>query len=134
MSDKKNDDYVVRMPGIKEDGENDPFMARSATSPTRPTAPGLANPLSKIDNNPAISVLAYCLSSISMTVVNKYVVSGSSWNLNFFYLAVQSTVCILAIVICKQLGLIKNLARFDAGKARRCKLSPGWVRLDEGYG
>lgn len=45
--------------------------------------------LNKIENNPSLSILAYCLSSISMTVVNKYVVSGSSWNLNLFYLAVQ---------------------------------------------
>ena len=43
----------------------------------------------RIDHHPGASILAYCLSSISMTVVNKYVVSGSSWNLNFFYLAVQ---------------------------------------------
>jgi GDP-mannose transporter len=33
--------------------------------------------------------LAYCLASISMTVTNKYCVSGANWNLNFFYLAIQ---------------------------------------------
>lgn len=48
-----------------------------------------ANFASKIGNNPSAAVLAYCLSSISMTLVNKYVVSGSSWNLSFLYLAVQ---------------------------------------------
>lgn len=44
---------------------------------------------SQLENNPGAAVLAYCFSSISMTVVNKYVVSGSSWNLNFLYLAIQ---------------------------------------------
>jgi GDP-mannose transporter len=29
------------------------------------------------------------LASISMTVTNKYCVSGANWNLNFFYLAIQ---------------------------------------------
>jgi GDP-mannose transporter len=33
----------------------------------------------------------------------------------------QSLVCIIAIVICKQLGLITNLAPFDAKKAKTCE-------------
>lgn len=45
--------------------------------------------ISQLENHSAAAVLAYCFSSISMTVVNKYVVSGSSWNLNFLYLAIQ---------------------------------------------
>lgn len=45
-----------------------------------------------VDNGP-VSVVAYCVSSISMTVVNKYVVSGSSWNLTFLYLAIQVRRC-----------------------------------------
>ncbi|KAK9780302.1 putative Golgi GDP-mannose transporter [Seiridium cardinale] len=80
---------------------------------------GAPSPLGKLDNNPGASILAYCLSSISMTLINKYVVSGSSWNLHFFYLAIQSIVCSLAIVICKQIGLIRQLAAFDVGKAKR---------------
>jgi GDP-mannose transporter len=52
---------------------------------------------SKIGNNAAAAVLAYCLSSISMTLVNKYVVSGASWNLSFLYLAIQ--VCALIYFI-----------------------------------
>jgi GDP-mannose transporter len=44
---------------------------------------------STIGNNASAAVLAYCLSSISMTLVNKYVVSGASWNLSFLYLAMQ---------------------------------------------
>lgn len=45
--------------------------------------------VSSITNSAPVSILAYCLSSISMTVVNKFVVSGSSWNLTFLYLAAQ---------------------------------------------
>lgn len=54
-----------------------------------------------------------------MTLINKYVVSGTSWNLHFFFLAVQSIVCSVAIIICKEIGLIKDLAPFDVGKAKR---------------
>ncbi|KAI4601276.1 GDP-mannose transporter into the lumen of the Golgi [Pestalotiopsis sp. 9143b] len=75
--------------------------------------------IQKVENSPPLSILAYCLSSISMTVVNKYVVSGSSWNLNLFYLAVQSIVCIATIEACKQMGMIKNLAPFDVNKGKR---------------
>ncbi|KAK7994515.1 UDP-galactose transporter [Apiospora marii] len=45
--------------------------------------------LSQIEGSPAAAILAYCFSSMSMTLVNKYVVSGNEWNLNFFYLLVQ---------------------------------------------
>lgn len=94
MSDKKNDDYVVSIPKHSDDlaDEKDPFMAASSSfSPSHQVQNDrkLADPLFKIRNSPGISLLAYCLASISMTLVNKYVVSGSSWNLNFFYLAIQ---------------------------------------------
>ena len=90
MSDKKNEDFAIRMPesGNGYDTEKDPFLGRQASHRPRNDG-GLLAFYSKIDNSPGASILAYCLSSISMTVVNKYVVSGSSWNLNFFYLAVQ---------------------------------------------
>ncbi len=91
MSDKKNEDYAIRMPdsGSRSPfgGEKDPFI------PSRPSRVASHNPLSsrlaQVENNPTASIIAYCFASISMTVVNKYVVSGSEWNLNFFYLAVQ---------------------------------------------
>lgn len=89
--DKKNEDYVVRMP---EDsfgkGEKDAFIARSprTRSPLRKSHDAAAN-IAHLDKSPGLSIISYCLSSISMTVVNKYVVSGTFWNLNFFYLAVQ---------------------------------------------
>jgi GDP-mannose transporter len=93
MSDKKNDDFSAlengrRTPG----GEKDPFIpSPPSRTPSQYSVnnTGTMASLNKVENSPPLSILAYCLSSISMTVVNKYVVSGSSWNLNLFYLAVQ---------------------------------------------
>lgn len=88
-SDKKSDDFVLRMPerGDSFREEKDSFLERRQSH--RVSAPGLHDKLAKVQNNPGVSILAYCLSSISMTVVNKYCVSGKNWNLNLFYLAVQ---------------------------------------------
>ncbi|KAI1334194.1 UDP-galactose transporter [Xylariaceae sp. FL0016] len=120
MSDKKSDDYAIRMP---DSGMRSPYAEKEPFLSPRPSRVNSQNSLSstlaKFENNPGVSILAYCLSSISMTVVNKYVVSGSEWNLNFFYLAVQSIVCIATIEVCKQAGLIKNLAPFDVNKGKR---------------
>ncbi|EMR68084.1 GDP-mannose transporter into the lumen of the Golgi [Eutypa lata] len=117
MSDKKSDDYAIRMPDSGYREEKEPFI------PVRPSRHQSQQPLAasftQIENSPPISILAYCLSSISMTVVNKYVVSGHEWNMNFFYLAVQSVVCIVTIEVCKQVGLITNLAPFDVNKGKR---------------
>ncbi|CAM1510306.1 Fc.00g006410.m01.CDS01 [Cosmosporella sp. VM-42] len=116
--DKKNEDYVVRMDDKYGNSEKDTFMARSPSRKLHNAAP-LPISVRELDNSPPLSVLSYCLSSISMTVVNKYVVSGNFWNLNFFYLAVQAVVCIATISGCKQLGLIKVLAPFDSDKAKK---------------
>jgi GDP-mannose transporter len=88
MSDKKNEDYVLRMPDSEgrhgNSKEKDPFLSRQSSR-----QPSLTASFSQLENSPGLSILAYCLSSISMTVVNKYVVSGSEWNVNLLYLAVQ---------------------------------------------
>lgn len=88
VSDKKSDDFTVRMPE-QEDLEKDPFLARTPSHRVAQPSSGLVDKLAKAQNSPGISILAYCFSSISMTVVNKYCVSGKDWNLNLFYLAVQ---------------------------------------------
>lgn len=88
MSDKRNDDYVVPMPGQSYELKG----AASDTSSQRPTSQrsdAPARPASGFTNSPSASILGYCLASISMTVVNKYIVSGSDWNLMFLYLAIQ---------------------------------------------
>ncbi|KAL1858961.1 GDP-mannose transporter into the lumen of the Golgi [Diaporthe australafricana] len=118
-SDKKSDDFVLRMPerGDSFREEKDTFLERRPSHRISP--PGLHDKFAKVQNNPGVSILAYCLSSISMTVVNKYCVSGKNWNLNLFYLAIQSIVCIAAIMICKKVGMITSLAPFDMDKAKK---------------
>lgn len=86
---KKSDDFVLRMPdrGDSSREDKDPFVERRTSH--RLSAPVAPDSFAKVQNNPTVSIAAYCLSSISMTVVNKYCVSGKHWNLNLFYLAVQ---------------------------------------------
>ena len=96
MDGKKNDEYSIKMPDVEMRtfsersspalSQREPFLG-SKTPSGKPSA--LPIPISSITNSPGISILAYCLASISMTVTNKYCVSGKDWNLNFFYLAVQ---------------------------------------------
>ncbi|KAF4468009.1 GDP-mannose transporter [Fusarium albosuccineum] len=121
---KKNDDFVASMPDNSNsnnigdgDKENDSLVGRGAgTDALPPSASGF---MAKLEHSGPFSILAYCLSSISMTVVNKYVVSGTSWNLTFFYLAVQNTVCILAITACKKFGLIQSLAPLETDRIKK---------------
>ncbi|EGY14798.1 hypothetical protein VD0002_g7748 [Verticillium dahliae] len=121
--DKKNEDFELRPMGSRAGSrspgghERDGFLSRSPSR--RPQQQSLAAQISKVDNSPGASILAYCFSSISMTVVNKFVVSGKFWNLNFFYLAVQAIVCVTTIQICKNVGMIRVLAPFDQEKAKK---------------
>ena len=79
--DKKSDDYRIDMPAGKE------FRAPSPLSRTPSAHRNGAN--TSITENPVAAILAYCGSSILMTVTNKYVLSGVDFNLNFFLLCVQ---------------------------------------------
>lgn len=89
MSDKKSDDTTLSMPAAGShangNGRAVPFPVFAPAKPKTDALKGITS----IDNNRGASVLAYCLSSMSMTIVNKYVVSGSNWNMNLLYLAVQ---------------------------------------------
>ncbi|OQD70434.1 hypothetical protein PENDEC_c023G05875 [Penicillium decumbens] len=108
--DKKRDDYTVEMD--KLDQGNKEFEA--APPPQRPRSA----PPSAVASHPALPVLAYCGSSIMMTVMNKYVLSGLDFNLNFLLLMVQSIVCIVAIQTCKSSGLI-TYRDFSTDEARK---------------
>ncbi len=79
--DKKSDDYRINMPAGKE------FRAPSPPS-TRAPSSQRSGAISITENSTA-AILAYCGSSILMTLTNKYVLSGVDFNLNFFLLAVQ---------------------------------------------
>jgi GDP-mannose transporter len=81
MSDekKRHDDYTVDIGDRSKEGF-EPLPRRQ--TPPAPSLPAVAN-------QPLIAVLSYCVSSIMMTVTNKYVLSGLDYNLNFFLLCVQ---------------------------------------------
>ncbi|KAF9523057.1 GDP-mannose transporter [Crepidotus variabilis] len=51
-------------------------------------------------------IVCYCLASILMTVVNKFVVSGANFSMNFLLLCMQSTVCVACVLVAKRLGVI----------------------------
>ncbi|MCJ1293878.1 GDP-mannose transporter into the lumen of the Golgi [Xylographa carneopallida] len=108
--DKKRDDFAIEM----GERNGDRFEAPKATY--RP-APQLA--ASSLSHNPIVPILAYCASSILMTVLNKYVLSGGSdFNLNFFLLCVQGVVCVTAIQTMKTLGVI-SYRDFNVDEARK---------------
>lgn len=86
MSNKKNEGFQISGMDKEEFGKREGFLSKPALHYQARIDSSI---LSQLENNPGAAVLGYCFSSISMTVVNKYVVSGSSWNLNFLYLAIQ---------------------------------------------
>ncbi|KAI9832521.1 MAG: GDP-mannose transporter [Sarea resinae] len=96
--DKKRDDYTIEM-GEREGAAFEPPPPPRPASTPHAHSHGIAN-------NPALPVLSYCVSSILMTVSNKFVLSGTGFNLNFFLLCVQSVVCVIAIQTCKSMGII----------------------------
>lgn len=73
--DKKHDEKM---------DQSSRFEPAHSAPPSRPSS---SSP--SLSNNAALPVLAYCGSSIMMTVMNKYVLSGLDFNLNFFLLLVQ---------------------------------------------
>ena len=74
--DKKRDDFTVEM-GERNGNTFEPPKLSARPPPTPAT------------HNPAFPILSYCVSSILMTVTNKFVLSGRDFNLNFFLLTVQ---------------------------------------------
>ena len=80
--EKKRDDFTLELGDRQPNGHFD-----AAPKPRPPTMQ--QNSVAKMANNPMISIFAYCGSSILMMVANKYVVSGTGFNLNFFLLSIQ---------------------------------------------
>jgi len=63
------------------------------------------------------AVVCYCLSSILMTVVNKFVVSGTNFSMTFLLLCIQSTVSVVCVTVVKKFGLI-SFRDFDLRDAK----------------
>lgn len=78
--------------------------------------PAAASGLASLVNNGPVSIFSYCVSSIVMTVTNKYVVNGFQFNMNFVLLLTQSLVCTAALAVLKTLGVItyRPLNKTDA--------------------
>lgn len=55
----------------------------------KPKMPAATPSAAQVANSGIWPILSYCGSSILMTVTNKYVLSGTGFNLNFFLLAIQ---------------------------------------------
>ena len=87
-SNKKRDDLGIELNEMR-DYESPPASPMSSRTPMMPAPSGPAMPSGTIASNPIIPVLSYCVSSIAMTVTNKFVLSGTGFNLNFFLLCVQ---------------------------------------------
>ncbi|KAF8316750.1 putative Golgi GDP-mannose transporter [Clavulina sp. PMI_390] len=75
-------------------------------------------PPPSLASHPALPVLCYCLASIMMTVINKYVVSGKDFNMTCLMLAMQSAFCTSAVLVGKSVNAL-TLAPFDTVKARQ---------------
>ncbi|KAK8854545.1 GDP-mannose transporter 2 [Kwoniella newhampshirensis] len=56
--------------------------------------------------SPVWPILSYCMASILMTVVNKFVVSGHQFTMTFLLLTIQSLVCVTCVWTVKRIGLI----------------------------
>ena len=78
MADDKKRDHTIEL------GDRQPNNTFEAAPKPAPMASSSASTV----NNPPLSILAYCGSSILMTCTNKFVLTGT-FNLNFFLLAVQ---------------------------------------------
>ncbi|EGG09116.1 uncharacterized protein MELLADRAFT_115827 [Melampsora larici-populina 98AG31] len=90
----------------------------STTLPSYTTHHSTPSSVDPILNHPALPVLSYCAASILMTVVNKFVVSGHHFTMNFLLLTIQSAVCVTCVAISKSLKLI-NYRDFDFSDAKR---------------
>ncbi|KAF9435958.1 GDP-mannose transporter into the lumen of the Golgi [Entomortierella beljakovae] len=71
-----------------------------------------------IANSAPISIMAYCTSSILMTVTNKLVLSRFDFNMNFLLLSIQAVVAVVLLFVFKKSGLI-TYRRLDIDEARK---------------
>ncbi|CCM00390.1 uncharacterized protein FIBRA_02420 [Fibroporia radiculosa] len=62
-------------------------------------------------------IVCYCIASILMTVINKFVVSGPEFSMNFLLLGIQSSVSVLCVLIVKRSGWI-SFRSFDSRDAK----------------
>jgi len=62
-------------------------------------------------------ITCYCIASVLMTVVNKFVVSGSQFSMNFLLLCIQSAVCVACVMAVKRSKVVQ-VRDFDIQDAK----------------
>lgn len=85
---------------------------------TVPVASSSTSTPASLANSAPASILAYCASSILMTVTNKMVLSHFDFNMNFLLLSIQAMVAIVLLWVFKKIGLI-SYRRIDRGEAKK---------------
>ncbi|KAG0029562.1 GDP-mannose transporter into the lumen of the Golgi [Podila clonocystis] len=73
---------------------------------------------SSLANSATLSILAYCSSSILMTVTNKMVLSQFDFRMNFFLLSIQSFTAVVMLILFKKLDLI-SFRSLDTNEAKK---------------
>jgi GDP-mannose transporter len=63
------------------------------------------------------SIFAYCLASISLTLANKFIVSGHGFTLFFLLLTVQSLVSVALVLVLRQVRVL-HFRHFSLQDAR----------------
>ncbi|WFC95996.1 GDP-mannose transporter into the lumen of the Golgi [Malassezia brasiliensis] len=88
-------------PGAESDSARARLLGQEPASPPArtPEAPGYAHAIAP--------VLSYCIASISMTVINKFTVSGAGFTMNLLVLLCQCMVGVAMVYIAKLLGYIQ---------------------------
>ncbi|KAF9210064.1 GDP-mannose transporter into the lumen of the Golgi [Haplosporangium sp. Z 27] len=71
-----------------------------------------------ITNSATVSILAYCSSSILMTVTNKMVLSQFDFHMNFFLLAIQALAAVFFLWVFKKLNMI-TYRSLDISEAKK---------------
>ncbi|KAF9354306.1 GDP-mannose transporter into the lumen of the Golgi [Mortierella sp. AD094] len=78
----------------------------------------VATSQNSVANSAAVGILAYCSSSILMTVTNKMVLSRFEFHMNFFLLAIQALSAVILLWVFKMLNLI-TYRQLDTGEAKK---------------
>ncbi|KDN48479.1 UDP-galactose transporter [Tilletiaria anomala UBC 951] len=122
-------DNDLRGAGSKAVAESAPFLPNGASGNGGPTikvdlgrigsaSSGADDPAGRASKGQGLSsILAYCMSSIMMTVANKFIVLDKKFNLNLAVLLMQSLIGVALVIIARRLGWIslRGLNRKDAG-------------------
>ncbi|KAK3844942.1 MAG: hypothetical protein J3R72DRAFT_437494 [Linnemannia gamsii] len=78
----------------------------------------VAPPQNSVANSAVVSIVAYCSSSILMTVTNKMVLSQFDFKMNFLLLAIQAAAAVIMLWIFKNFGLI-TYRKLDPTEAKK---------------